>query len=173
MSPDMQPHRIHVLQCPTQPWKNGGGTTRELLTWPSKENWQLRISVADITQDGAFSAFAGITRSFAVIEGAGVNLKLRDGWRSVTKNSDPLQFAGNEAPDCKLIDGATRDLNVMWRTGCKAKIFRAYKGDVSAGIGFFALQEMTLYWQGNPVISTAKTGEHIGWWIDFDGTKVP
>jgi environmental stress-induced protein Ves len=35
----------------------------------------LRISVAEITRDGPFSAFAGVQRWFAVLEGAGVMLR--------------------------------------------------------------------------------------------------
>jgi environmental stress-induced protein Ves len=78
-----------------------------------------------------------------------------------------VQFAGSDAPDCKLINGATRDLNVMWKNGHAAKLVRAYAGDAPVGIGFFSLQEMTLYWQEIPAISNVKTGEHIGWWIDY------
>ena len=41
-----------------QPWRNGGGRTRELLVWPAGDglggttDWQLRVSVADITKNG-------------------------------------------------------------------------------------------------------------------------
>lgn len=64
---------IGVDRVEPQPWRNGGGTTRELLAWPrGAAEWQLRISVADITRDGAFSRFDGIDRGFAVVDGAGV-----------------------------------------------------------------------------------------------------
>lgn len=49
---------------PDQPWRNGGGTTRELHR---DERW--RLSVATITATGPFSTFPGVTRWFAVARG--------------------------------------------------------------------------------------------------------
>ena len=107
---------IAVANAQPMPWRNGGGVTRELFTWPAAASgtpWQLRISVADITQDGPFSAFAGIERWFVVLQGAGVRLGLPAGERVLTTNSAPLCFAGEDAPACALLHGATRDLNLM------------------------------------------------------------
>ena len=98
-----------------QPWRNGGGLTRELLAWPSREHWALRISVADIRADGPFSAFPGVDRWFAVLEGGGVMLALPEGKRCLGTADAPLHFRGEAAPDCELLDGATRDLNLMLR----------------------------------------------------------
>jgi hypothetical protein len=41
---------IHVHDVVRQPWRNGGGLTRELWTWPSAEGWWVRVSVADIRE---------------------------------------------------------------------------------------------------------------------------
>ncbi|MDW3472061.1 HutD family protein [Escherichia coli] len=30
------------MDKPLQPWRNGGGVTRQLLAWPDDENWLLR-----------------------------------------------------------------------------------------------------------------------------------
>lgn len=100
-----------------QPWRNGGGLTRELLAWPSRDDWAVRISVADIRADGPFSAFPGVDRWFAVLEGAGVMLGLPEGRRCIEAGSPPLAFRGEAAPDCELLDGATRDLNLMIQRG--------------------------------------------------------
>jgi len=107
---------IAVADAAAMPWRNGGGVTRELFTWPAAASgapWQLRISVADITQHGPFSAFAGIDRWFVVLQGAGVRLGLPAGERVLTTDSAPLRFAGEDAPACALLHGATRDLNLM------------------------------------------------------------
>jgi hypothetical protein len=48
---------ISVYEVMPQPWRNGGGLTRELWTWPSAEGWWVRVSVADIEKDGPFSTF--------------------------------------------------------------------------------------------------------------------
>ena len=71
--------RVRLADCPPQPWRNGGGVTRELLAWPQAADWRLRVSVADIERDGPFSPFPGVDRWFAVIEGDGVELRCRTG----------------------------------------------------------------------------------------------
>jgi uncharacterized protein len=162
---------IALRDIPAQSWKNGGGITRELLTWPSKENWVLRISVADIVQDGAFSRFEGVHRAFAVIAGAGVTIQFSDGERSLTCESEPLLFDGGDAPYCKLIDGATRDLNIMWRGDHKVVLTRAYAGESPRCHGYFSLHDQTLAWNSVQCIFPTSTGSdypaHIGWWINF------
>ncbi|MCG3056381.1 HutD family protein, partial [Escherichia coli] len=63
------------------PWKNGGGATREIAVWPpgaAMESFAWRISVADIADDGPFSAFPGVDRQIALLEGAGVHLQAHD-----------------------------------------------------------------------------------------------
>ena len=110
-------HTISLDRVPPQPWKNGGGSTQELLTWPTPESWTLRVSVATIDQDGPFSAYPGIERWFAVIHGAGVALRFDEGPVLVTGADAPLRFDGADAPECALLDGPTRDLNLMVRDG--------------------------------------------------------
>lgn len=108
---------LHVVQRdhvePT-PWRNGGGTTQELLVWPQPEGWQLRVSVARIDHDGPFSAFPGVRRWFTVLEGAGVALRWPTRTRRLTRGDEGVTFDGAEAPECQLLHGATTDLNVMW-----------------------------------------------------------
>ena len=108
---------LHVVQrenvAPT-PWRNGGGTTQELLAWPQSDGWQVRVSVARIDRDGPFSAFPGVRRWFTVLEGAGVALVWPERTRRLTRGDEGVTFDGAEAPDCQLLHGATTDLNVMW-----------------------------------------------------------
>lgn len=111
------PTLIDAAQQPPQAWRNGGGVTRELHAWPSATDWQLRISLADIERDGPFSAFPGVQRHFAVLSGAGVALRFGDVWREQRASDPPLAFDGADAPDCRLLNGATRDLNLMLRGG--------------------------------------------------------
>lgn len=106
-------HLIDVNATQAQPWRNGGGQTRELLVWPATGPWQLRISRADIDRDGAFSAFAGVTRWFTVLQGAGVRLQLGAQAHVLRPGDAALCFDGAQAPDCQLLDGPTQDLNLM------------------------------------------------------------
>ena len=121
-------HTVRLQDARPQPWRNGGGVTHELLAWAPERaacahpasntqqtDWAVRVSVADITQDGPFSAFPGIDRCFTVLQGAGVVLTLRGADLHLTPDSEPLAFDGVEAPGCRLTSGATRDLNLMVR----------------------------------------------------------
>ncbi|HEY3634719.1 MAG TPA: HutD family protein, partial [Caldimonas sp.] len=61
----MQPLLVRTADVPAQPWKNGGGVTRELLALPAGDDWRVRVSVAEVASDGAFSTFVGVDRWFA------------------------------------------------------------------------------------------------------------
>ena len=106
---------VPLDQVPSQPWRNGGGSTQELLTWPAADDWLLRISVAQIEQNGPFSAYPGIDRWFAVVRGNGVALRFAGRTSELTQGSAPLRFDGAAAPDCNLLNGSTQDLNLMVR----------------------------------------------------------
>jgi uncharacterized protein len=60
----------------TQPWKNGRGTTIELLHLvdPSTGATLLRLSRASVVEDGPFSLFPGIERNLTVLTGPGFRL---------------------------------------------------------------------------------------------------
>lgn len=108
---------VEAQSVSPQAWRNGGGQTRELLAWPVGGDWRLRISRADIETDGPFSAFAGVERWCAVLQGAGVVLTFEDAEHTLHPGAAPLCFAGAAAPGCRLLDGPTQDLNLMLRQG--------------------------------------------------------
>lgn len=110
------------------PWRNGGGQTRELFTDAPGSAWRVRISLADIAQNGPFSAFPGVQRHFAVLDGEGVVLTLDGMERPVTRGSGPVAFDGAQAPACRLIDGPTRDLNLMLQSGASGGLVAAVAG---------------------------------------------
>ncbi|MFL6677538.1 MAG: HutD family protein [Burkholderiaceae bacterium] len=147
---------VQTSRAAPVPWKNGGGVTRELLRLPADggDDWTLRISVADIAADGPFSPFPGITRWFAVLEGAGVRLAFPERTLNVQRGDAPLCFDGADAPGCMLLDGVTRDLNVMVRHARAASLVTAAsfldeaEPGTSPGFGFFALQPLALHGAG-------------------------
>jgi len=103
------------------PWKNGGGVTREVAAFPegaALDAFVWRVSVADVGQAGPFSRFAGIDRTLALLSGAGMLLDEAGGVTHALR--EPLaiaRFAGETAIDARLVDGATRDFNLMVRRG--------------------------------------------------------
>jgi uncharacterized protein len=106
---------IHAEHIAPQAWRNGGGQTRELLAHPAGADWHVRVSLADIRADGPFSAFPGVQRWFTVVQGPGVRLSFAEGDRLQREDDAPLNFDGARAPGCTLLNGPTRDLNLMLR----------------------------------------------------------
>lgn len=110
---------VRLADIPATPWRNGGGVTRELAMWPDAGDWAWRMSVADVDKSGPFSKFDGIERWFAVLEGAGVELDVAGVPHRITAVGAPLFFDGGAATGCELINGKTRDFNLMVRRGPK------------------------------------------------------
>ncbi len=93
-------------------WKNGGGTTLEILR-EAGDPPALRISIANVTEDGPFSRFPDVDRVILLLEGAGFTLDFDT--HSVTLDSPftPFRFGGDSPCYCRLVDGPVRDLNIM------------------------------------------------------------
>jgi environmental stress-induced protein Ves len=106
-------------------WANGGGTTYQVATSPEGadlEAFDWRVSLADVDSGGRFSTFTGIDRILMVIEGPGMELVV-DGRLVPLGPLDPLRFDGEAVTSAALVDGPTRDLNVMTRRGrCTATL---------------------------------------------------
>ncbi len=99
------------------PWKNGGGSTRTLALWPADSgmtDFAWRISVARIEQDGPFSSFDGVDRTLILLDGNGMLLDFAGRQVRVDRTTPRIDFAGEDAPDCRLLDGPTTDFNLMW-----------------------------------------------------------
>lgn len=106
-------------------WKNGAGWTSEIARWPDAEAWDWRLSIAEIDADAPFSAFPGVERALVLLDGNGMRLHFDSG-RSHRLNPphDCLRFAGEDALHCELVDGPTRDFNLMWRrAACDAQLW--------------------------------------------------
>lgn len=103
---------------PTVPWRNGGGTTREIAWHPDRtgqEDFLWRLSIATVQRPGPFSRFDGVDRTIALLSGAGMLLRSPVEVISVTDQTPPYEFSGETPIACELLDGATIDLNAMSR----------------------------------------------------------
>ena len=172
-----------------QPWRNGGGVTRELLAWPAGADWRVRISVADIESDGPFSAFPGVERWFVVLKGAGVDLRVAGVPHRLHRGDAPLRFAGGAAADCRLLDGPTRDLNLMLRgatgsmrcavdaapwqppAGAQCGLFSTVAGRCVGDGAEFEIPAYALLWfDPAPARLVFSAGQRpaagIGWWLE-------
>lgn len=118
--PSPSTRRILTSDIPPTPWKNGGGLTREIASGGAEgpgAGWGWRVSLAEVAQDGPFSAFPGTDRVIAVIEGAGMDLVRPDGSAIALEPYRPVGFGGEEPLSGRLRGGPVRDLNVMARRG--------------------------------------------------------
>ena len=102
---------------PAQPWKNGGGLTRELRRAPhprSPQGFAWRISTATVTASGPFSVFPGVDRILLLLAGNG--LALRCGGAPEQELRTPgqkIHFSGDLATHGRLLDGPIQDFNLM------------------------------------------------------------
>ena len=91
------------------PWKNGGGSTTEIMIEPPGaqfHDFDWRISLATIAQDGPFSLFPGVDRTLALVEGPGLMLDIDDSGRFVLGDEDTIiEFAGESAINATLNGG--------------------------------------------------------------------
>jgi uncharacterized protein len=99
-------------------WKNGGGLTREVAKHPpgsGLDSFEWRVSTAEVRSSGPFSAFPGIDRVLAVLEGS---LKLVIAGRApmlLSPHTPPVHFPGDVAVSAEPTGGPVIDLNVMIR----------------------------------------------------------
>jgi environmental stress-induced protein Ves len=119
---------IRFADLRPQPWRNGGGVTRELASHPLAASaqdgvWDWRVSIADVSKAGDFSAFPGMERVLTVIDGELLLLTV-DGGEHPLEKYRPFRFSGEAATSSALPTGDIRDLNVITRTG-------AFKGYTS------------------------------------------
>ena len=117
---------IQYANLRSAPWKNGGGSTTEIAISPAGahlDDFEWRVSLATIAQDGQFSSFPGVDRSLALVEGDGVLLDFGDE-RFVLSPSEPLiEFAGEDTVHATVTGQHTTDFNVMTRRGqCRHRL---------------------------------------------------
>lgn len=112
---------IDTSALPAVAWKNGGGSTRTVAVSPAGagfDDFVWRVSIAEVRQSGGFSWFPEIDRTILLLDGAGMVLERNDGVaHALTTPFEPWAFHGEDVIEARLMDGASRDFNVMVRRG--------------------------------------------------------
>ena len=122
----------------TTPWRNGNGRTTEIAVSPEgasiEDDFDWRISVADVTADGPFSSFPGHQRSLSLLRGGGLHLDCgEEGDIELREPFKPVVFSGDWQITCSLLGAAVRDLNLI------------HKRDKIAGrVGFLTIEGVPL-----------------------------
>ena len=100
------------------PWKNGGGSTLEIVRFPETEPFDWRMSIATVGASGPFSAFPGVDRFITALGGSTLSLHHETPSGPSTKvleHFQPHEFAGEWATEGVLDGPAARDFNFMVR----------------------------------------------------------
>lgn len=145
---------IRADACPQVAWKNGGGVTRAIASFPADagmESFAWRLSAARVDMPGPFSHFAGVDRTLAILSGR-LLLNVADAAPiPLTPHSAPYTFPGDVAAFGTPENGPVLDLNLMVRRDAGVGQMRT----VSAGPIFGVVA-------GTIVIATADMALHIG-----------
>ncbi len=125
---------IRFKDLPSMPWKNGGGSTVELMVAPQGAtiaDFDFRISVATVSQDGPFSVFPNIDRTLALVEGEGLTLHLAGEPAIAIDDATPYaSFPGETSIHATVNDDTTMDFNVMTHRGRCHHTFEVSHGTI-------------------------------------------
>lgn len=110
----------------TTPWKNGKGITTELAISPNGtlENFDWRLSIASVSENGLFSNFSGYLRNLVLIEGQGITLIHNENTRDeLIEVLDFTTFDGGSSTYGEITQGAIKDFNIMTASArCQADV---------------------------------------------------
>ncbi|CAJ0732977.1 HutD/Ves family protein [Ralstonia mannitolilytica] len=155
------------------PWKNGGGVTTEIAIAPAGatlENFDWRISTAQVDVAGPFSRFAGIDRSLAVIAGGRLTMHRADGETVSLKPGDaPVRFSG-EVDIHATLDAPLSDFNVMTRRGAWAHHVEVITMETGARralpVAHPGAQWLVYCVEGALSVGTIEVQPHAAAWLD-------
>ncbi len=162
-------HRFSRNALPATAWKNGGGSTCEIVSWPPGtdiDRFDWRVSIATIAASGPFSRFDGVDRTIMLLEGDGVRLHSADGRIShlLVEPDAPFAFDGGESIDCTLIGSRSTDFNVMSRRArgtADVRVVGSADTWAGAGSGYGLLMVLAGRWHAGDIALAEGDGL---WW---------
>lgn len=95
-------------------WKNGAGFTLEIARSQGEADFDWRISMADVITSGPFSLFPNKQRIISVLDGQGMVLYVDDLPAKKLNQGEIFAFSGESHVQSELVDGAIRDLNLIY-----------------------------------------------------------
>lgn len=97
------------------PWRNGGGIRRDVASERQDGTLLWQLSMADVTTDGPFSDYSGMTRIMTLVEGDGLLLHTPDTTLSANY-ARPVVFDGATPITSELTEGPIRNFNLLFDT---------------------------------------------------------
>ncbi|MER7520671.1 HutD family protein [Streptomyces sp. NPDC126499] len=162
-------HHFDVETLTPGRWRNGGGATREIVSWPAgAEEFQWRASVADIDRDGPFSAFPGIDRTLTPVAGDGVRLMAPGTFDRTARAGEPLAFSGDLELTAEPAGEVCRVLNVMVRRGRRAARVDRVTGPLTPPSGHAGVcYVLRGHWRTGAEGRRLTPGQGV-WWDEHD-----
>ncbi|MGL5952904.1 MAG: HutD/Ves family protein [Providencia rustigianii] len=98
------------------PWKNGLGFTLEVARSHGEglENFDWRVSIADVKSAGSFSYFPNKRRIIGVLEGTGLTLQIDKNPQVRLLQKQFHAFDGESEVYAELLEEAIRDFNLIY-----------------------------------------------------------
>jgi environmental stress-induced protein Ves len=137
--------RFALADAKPEPWKNGLGVTRTLVTdrdvdrhadkhadtptASGNPDWSWRISVADIEKSGSFSTFEQVDRTLILLHGGPLILNRSGAPITLSNPGEPTSFDGEETVDAQIAATAVQALNLMTRRGQVHSTVSVIKGE--------------------------------------------
>lgn len=108
---------------PIQRWRNGGGSTREIVRVGPDTGFEWRASLARVERSGPFSAFPACHRHSALVDGGPLALAWADGRSLALEPRMKAHAYPGEPPPQGLLDGeAALVFNLIARSGLDARL---------------------------------------------------
>lgn len=157
--------RLTPSEARRVPWKNGGGITLELAVEPPgatlETGFAWRLSRAEVTVSGPFSAFPGIERTLLLLAGDGFRLDFGEqGAVTLDRPLEPVRFPGDWPARADLLGGPSVDLNLMVDPArCRARLESLR---LEAGRRLPLDAAVILVFVAKGVVSVPALGLHLG-----------
>ncbi|WP_413283007.1 HutD family protein [Vibrio sp. MA40-2] len=139
ITPDYEVMSSSDFKC--MPWKNGLGSTLEIVRSDDKHGLRYRISQASVVQDGLFSDFSGLHRTLILLSGNGMLLQhsnRHDQHHQYTHQLDNALdmacFSGGDKTNAILNQGSIDDLNIMVRDTDTSSTVTVVRAPQSLGV---------------------------------------
>ncbi len=112
------------------------------------DDFDWRVSVAEVAADGPFSAFPDVDRTLVLLAGAGMALHAPEGQVTLARPGARWDFPGEWAVHGRLLDGPTLDLNLMVRRGRSRARLELVRADAAPMEGVVVVVEGEV-WAGD------------------------
>ncbi len=144
------------------PWKNGKGTTRQIIRYPEDstlDDFIFRVSIASVTETGPFSSYPKIDRSLAVLEGSDLELNLNNKIILFIPQNTIIHFDGVDKAVVTACQNDVLDFGVMSRQGLA--IHTLEKMSIHSDESFTRKMPYTLLFSLNPSAVCIKINNEI------------